>query len=512
MARSSLRSFTPLALPAAVGALVAAALLGSNHGALAAPGAAPGLAQACRNVASIPPGFDYPQPAAVLHQWLATGNQPRAREHGWYLWAALNTISGGEPVWRSWCTSTQAFATGLSARSASAFAMNHQLAINAKRLADGPTRTMIPGEDPINFPNPPTYDVPGFVKARYPQCYDSSKDQLVDGPTFQNNGDIMVAGVIYNGPAYQWIRSRQLYLAANLNHQVPTPPGQAEISEMPAGSIILKPMMWPVPATGYTALPLWDDAASDHGTYAGFEIQNMWPRAAALTVHGTSQIATVDVTYLHGVRTHAGAPLGPITYRGAHVAPIDQFYHFDFPTLAGMAPCDRAILDQSAYWAYGRPFAAGDRLAIVAMHVMTKEQPAWAFQSVWWHDRPNAGPYAANRPNIPIARAPGPWRHYLMASTYGFVARPGQWPVAYNPYIELAADHPIRTNCMNCHHRAAWPGPKASYEAANGPSALAIYALNNPTFNGLLKVDSIWSISDRATGPSAKAPAGRARR
>jgi hypothetical protein len=97
-----------------------------------------------------------------------------------------------------------------------------------------------------------------------------------------------------------------------------------------------------------------------------------------------------------------------------------------------------------------------------------------------------------------------------MASTYGVPATPGgtQWPIAYNPYIELAADHPIATNCMNCHHRAAWPHKDDEYLAAGGPGALDIFAQNNPIiFDGRLSVDSLWSISDRV--PSPKTGAGR---
>ncbi len=205
-------------------------------------------------------------------------------------------------------------------------------------------------------------------------------------------------------------------------------------------------------------------------------------------------------------------PIGPLTYHNAQVVPTSDFYSFAFPDLETMHPCDRAILDASAYWAYGRAFAKNDSLVLIAMHVLTKEQPDWTFQSVWWHDRPNQGQYAANRPTIPADKAPGPWKHYLLTATYGITQPPlpsNLLPVAYNPYIELAADHPIATNCLNCHHRAAWPNeqggppPQASYEAAGGPSALNVFQPNNPIFNGLLTTDSMWAIADRAHAASS---------
>ncbi len=151
------------------------------------------------------------------------------------------------------------------------------------------------------------------------------------------------------------------------------------------------------------------------------------------------------------------------------------------------------------------------------MHAMTKEQPDWTFQSAWWHDKPNAGPYAADRPNISPSKAPGPWRHYLLTSTYGITQPPlpsNKLPVAYNPYIELAADHPIATNCLNCHSRAAWPNASSSYEAtpapgATAPGALDVISETNKIFDGLITTDRMWAISDRAkpaTPPPSPSP------
>ena len=189
---------------------------------------------------------------------------------------------------------------------------------------------------------------------------------------------------------------------------------------------------------------------------------------------------------------------------------IDDFYNFT-PDLASLGDCDRALLDASSYWANGKRFAQGDRLALIAMHVMTKEQPAWTFQSFWWHDQADKGPFAANRPDIPGAT--GPWNRYLMTTTYGVTAQPNgsTWPIAYNPYIELAAAHPIATNCMNCHHRAAWSTAQpnnVSYLLDGGPGALEVFGQDNAIFDGLLTVDSMWAISSRTptTPPATPTP------
>lgn len=481
-------------------------------------GEAPGAARraavvpawpSCPNPAAIPGGFDYPQSARTIEGWVASNNLPRARAHGWNLWAALNSPAGAKPVWQSWCTETQAFSP-VDPRGSRAKPMLAALPVEPTRpmrkfkLDNGPTA----GTEPINFPVAPVYNVPAPVAARYKgtRCMQAN-GELANGATLQNNGDVMIAGVIYNKPGFDWIRSRSLYRQSTLDGLVP-PAGQTrQIVPMPSGTIALKPMLWPVKRSGFTALPVWDSKTSDNGVYSGFEIQSQWPRAVAVTPTPQALVLPSSVSFLYGVTMADSSgkqvPLGPNTYQRPRVVGLNQFYHYQ-PNLKTMDLCDRALLDASSYYANGRLFEQGDYLALVAMHLQTKEQAAWTFQSVWWHDRPNDGPYAADRPAIPQAR--GPWQHYLMTSTYGMPATPGgkTWPVAFNPYIELAAAHPIKTNCMNCHHRSAWPADSGEYQEPGGPGALDIFGLDNPVLAGKIQVDSLWSISDRALKPSKK--------
>src|SRR5438105_3648681 len=124
MARSILGIGRPPVLLIASGAAFLLALTGSV---ISRPAGAPAVdTSVCVTPAAIPAGFDYPQSAATIRSWVATRNIARARRHGWYLWAALNSPAGGTPVWRTWCTSTQAFAApGLTA-SQGAARMGHQ--------------------------------------------------------------------------------------------------------------------------------------------------------------------------------------------------------------------------------------------------------------------------------------------------------------------------------------------------------------------------------------------------
>jgi hypothetical protein len=449
-------------------------------------------------------GWDYPKPAAAVEEWVRTRDVRRSRTHGWWLWAALNqqadTPGGAAPLWRGWCTATQAYAaTGgeppaSSGASASAKGRPAGLALHANRDSNNDNSS-----DPIQLPKSPAYPVP--AQLQHGKCYRNGN--LTDGASFANNGDVMVAGVVYNAPAYNWIRNNGFYLQSTLNKAMPPKGRIGSIGQMPAGSVVLKPMMWPVPATGYSALPVWDGPTQDNGTYAGFENKALWPRAVAVTAQ-TGGPARADVTYLHGVQIKTGGS-APITYRQAPVVPVTQFYRYQ-PYLAGMEECDRALLDASALYAFNRRFQQGDWLVLIAMHIMTKEQPNWTFQSTYWSDRPDEGQEGKDKPIIPSAQ--GPWRHYKMASTYGMAAstRPPVWGVAFNPYIELAADHPIQTNCMNCHHRAGWPARAAAKTAQyltslpTDPGKIGVLSPDNPIFRDLALTDSQWSLPNRAKG------------
>jgi hypothetical protein len=471
------------------------------------------------------------------------------RLHGWCLFAGLNQVSkpNGPLHWQSWKTSTQAFpnqynpwkGVGGAALPQRPSPLNSRNLANAKRG----------GPNAINNP-PPVYPINAAVAKKYPACRQpipghANWYQLKDGVHMQSNGDIMVAGVIYNDAAIRHIIGTRLYNAVTLNGLLPKDPNSPPnaIPQFPASSIVLKPMFWPVRKGGFTALPVWDWDAHKPGSpadgkYAGYEMQSLWTRAVAITDLPNPK-PPPTIQYLHGVYDSTGTKLiGPVTYNNTtqisppafQVVSVNDFYHrqLNQAELRELSTCDRALLDASAYWAYNRAFEPGDYVVLVAMHIMTKEQQDWTFQSLWYHpdaDKPDKCRYCQSRPTNLTDKT---FQHYLLTTTYGTTQQTGQnnyysppstqpgaaiWPVAYNPYIELAASHPITTNCMNCHHRAAWPplasqdkpdmGRTSAYlqETPPNPNVLEVYPWNASIFNGLLTLDAMWAVSDRGGYP-----------
>jgi len=513
-------------------------------------------------ISQFPAGFDYPQSATTLKGWVVPGGGDRMRYHAYCVFAGLNQLTNATPTWRTWGTSTQAFPFQYNPWQKSATEGAGEQAprpstLNAKNFANA--AVAVGG---INNPAP-IYDA-GAVPVirdnpRYKPCLqrvpNTNYQTLKDGVNFESNGDIMVATVSYNKAALDNILGTSLYNAAYLDSKLPPTASSPSttIPPMPPNSIVLKVMLWPVNGggstwTAVTALPIWDWDANKPGSssdnqYAGYEMQNFWRRAVAISSGPVTTAEQKRVQFLFGVLDSNGNPMGPNTYNDAQLVGLDRFYSKKYTDgdLAALSDCDRAILDASAYWTYKRAFQAGDSLALIAMHVITKEQPDWTFQSAWWHPDALACPtatsrYCSDRPNT-VPGGVTTYKNYMITTTYGttqnagnrnYYSPPGTkgpiWPVAYNPYIELAASHPITTNCMNCHHRAAWPPTTPGTKPDKGrvstylqtsppnPNALEVYQTNNAVFNGLLMVDSMWAISDRGGYPtpgqaeSAKAP------
>ena len=430
----------------------------------------------------IPPGFDFPASQAQLLKFANEGDIAGARRHGWHLWAGINQPATDGPqgtrVWQTWFSYAQAF---------SPKPIPHPRSPRSK-LVQQDLRTL----NRVHS----TGDV-GNVTSGIP-IYDSKCN--FTGLELVNNGDILVAKMIYDWNAYHHIRSKKLWDPDTLNAQVKW--GQASrIDPFPREAIVLKHMEWPVAQDRLTALPVWDNAPiKDINAYNGYEY---WTRGVAVDGTGKSDKKTADVSYLFGVKQSAGhkhktKPLGPFRFVDARVVSLDRFYYrrIDAETWNAMNKNDQCIINQAANWAYNRNFEPGDYLVTVACHLITKEIPNWAMQTFWWHDSPNQGPFAENKPKD---LKPGPWQQYLQATSY-HMELPREYDtsprVAYNPYIELAAEHPIPTNCQSCHGRAAWAVPDSRPPVT--PNYQNRGKVDPKVFRDVLELDFLWSVQQGA--------------
>lgn len=448
---------------------------------------------------AFPPGYGYMDKMEIeaLNEAVKKGDPKIIRAHGWKLWAGIMQPAEGLdwPIWYTW-PNTKA-----------AFAPNNELLSAAKQQIPAPSKAA--GQSllqrntaniaiPVNISNTPVYPIPQPVAKAYPDAICGS-NTICDGGHVLFNGDIMIPTESLSQEAFNWIRDPKLtlYKQTSLNNFHTNGVHQLDA---PQRHIVTKHMFWPVKATGLSALPVWhDDFDGKYTGYAGYE---KWKELAAIDPSGKLVGKSLPVTYLYGVLQADGKTPWPSVTANAKVHGLEDFYYHQVSKADwdSFDDADKAIIDAASYWAHNQPFAPGDFLVTVAMHINTKEIQSWALQSVWWTDRPETGEYAEDRPKLPQAK--GPWDHYLLTDAYGIPVKPGgNQPIAMNPYIELAI-HPVATNCNTCHMRAGWPtgttAGKASYQNPDCPDTLATLTPNSACLKPLTLTDFQWIIPDRA--------------
>ncbi len=233
------------------------------------------------------------------------------------------------------------------------------------------------------------------------------------------------------------------------------------IPDFPDDAILIKAVWYPVHREGVTRLPVWDgEAARDLGNPT-----RTWSRQVAIDpvaeepTDGTAFDELVD---------------------GVHHVPLDAFIHRTLTTPYEVAAARRAARDPT--------LAIGDHVVLVGMHVSTREIPDWVWITLWWHDRPDAGPYAAGRPDDVRGAA----RSYLLDTTVSAL-RPresdGSPHVAMNPYLEARFPGGVHSNCVACHRRAALGATEYL------PVTRGDLAPDDPYFDGKTTTDLVWTLA-----------------
>lgn len=314
---------------------------------------------------------------------------------------------------------------------------------------------------------------PGIYAPQLLQAGVSRRAQQALGAGFHPDpplAEAAVSDILFNRPAYNWIRKNGLYRKANLtaindkfppvskwqDRSVPFPPNSA---------VVLKVVYWPIRKTGFTPLPVWDFTPANPVS----------PDTPQPINPPTTWLRVVAVTSMH-VGKHETVP---IQFDGrefkANVVPLRDLHHIKLDETQARQLRENPFFMMSVKQVFGPDgtIEAGDSVAVIAMHFTTAETDNWIWGTMWYHDQPNDGPYALDRP--PSMR--GSWRNYLMATTWDFYTpreADGSPDITYNPYIEGIDANGISSNCISCHSRAMWPAV-CSADVTRG--------LNDPLYN-----------------------------
>jgi hypothetical protein len=407
----------------------------------------------------IPPGYDFPTDPAKLLAAVATGDQAAMRRHAWNVWAGLTAGSGefylGEelPIWETWFTPNDLY-------------------------SDDPIACVAPE---AARPFRRTFEVPR-------QVGDFSSGQAASAVLGFNRYDLEVT---HNVCAHSY-NSSSVLDALNASFTTSTPIGAREIQNFAPTSVALKPVFALVKGSGLTTMSYW--AGPDASTCPSEPQPSTWNRCVAIAAPGAtmSPTAVVQCQYTADCDAANATPPGPLTTttQTVPVLSIDHFYHFTLT--ADEVSQIQALLDGGgAFYTNGLTPEVGDQLVLVAMHVTTKEQSNWTWQTFWWTPFPDESPGGDFR----TSNVKDEWRNYDMCTAYSMLETTGpsagQPVVCFNPYLETNLGPQGRySNCMTCHQMAAWPNFSTQY-TFNGR-----ISPDDPTlFDCNTKLDFLWSVT-----------------
>jgi hypothetical protein len=290
---------------------------------------------------------------------------------------------------------------------------------------------------------------------------------------------------------------------------------ERSIKPFPPDATALKLVFWlvknaasPQSERGLTALPLWNPASPPPA--AGLPpMHTTWKAGVAVDPAGRYREGSIESVTINGVATPAP------------VVSLSRFYAHRLASAEDvadarvyMAMMSSAAGEQERFVSNpGQVPEVGDYIVLLAMHVTTKEMEDWTFQTFWWTTAPDIAPFGADRP----ASIRAPFDNYVACTAYSTVSprgADGALPVCFNPYLEadLGATKPYvmdgrtyspdpmagtRSNCMNCHRRAAFPAFDAKAPSADFGHVYndGYRAPNDPYFARILKTDFMWSIA-----------------
>jgi hypothetical protein len=437
----------------------------------------------------LPPSTGFPVDENVLIGYVDAVDVRAMRAHAWALWAGLTAPSrstwNGQrlPIFETWYSATEVF---------------------EDRYRQGP-----PAAGPRRF----------VLQFQVPRQLDVTRS------TAATEGAGVMSFVKLNEAAATFVWDNGYYLRATLDglqrrfDATAAPPEQRQIKPFPRRAVALKPVYWLIKdgasaqsERGLTPLPYWDptypapaDGRSPHHL--------TWAKCVAVDPAGRYPPGSRQRVNCNGTVARPR----PVE---AEVVGLDRFYTYRLSDReqvqaartfmrqlsAGAAEQERLVTDP------GQRPEIGDYIALMAMHVTTKEMDSWTFQTFWWSPTPDTSPHADGRP----AEIRGVWPNYLMCTAYSMVTprtASGGPHVCFNPYLEadLGPTKPFtvgtrqypadpmagtRSNCMHCHARAGWPAyvPGDPYSANLGRIFNEGYlAPDDPYYARITRTDFLWS-------------------
>lgn len=431
------------------------------------------------------PGFSFPTPTATIDGWinqLQTPDTPadawqNIHAHGWGIWTAITMPTKIDapglqdvPVYATWLTPEE-----------------------IGKLS-GPQANTFMASEPVTTLRPPKQFHRSAQLMEALKTLETVKDAPPDTPIFETVG--------YSPTAAYHAYTQKLLQKSTLDTILAN--GDAMIPAFPASAVAVKPVYMAITKAdlgnnGLYKMAAWPGTPDPAQAYPATD----WDQCIYVSITNKGQgNGTAD--------PNCNNPTPQTTYN------LDSFIHFTV-TENNKIFVNNATGGQTS-------LQAGDYLILVGMHVSSKENTQWTWQTFWWS-------YTPDNPNSPSSKAiadarpdqlKGPARNYAMSTAYTQLVpnqpmsggkSQGYLMPAYNPHLEapfppdtfnikgpvtlpdgtqVVTEYGVQSNCMTCHSLAAYGGSGTGY-ASN-----VYIGFDNPVFNGALRTDFLWSIPDDA--------------
>ena len=302
--------------------------------------------------------------------------------------------------------------------------------------------------------------------------------------THAGEAEVIIA-TYYNQLAYRHIRDNRLNTRAALQHMRRYGAHHSSVAEnrtippLPDGSAVALTVWWPANSKQVTAMPVWDPELNP--ARRGGNSYISWQRAVG-----------IDPAMKSSDQSSTSIAFAGRSHRDVRRVALNDFHYARVDQAMADAIMRNSQTRKAALIALGRRIEADDLLVLVAMHVAVKESDSWTWATLWWHDHPDRGPFATERPKLA-----GAWRNYLLDVAPDATDEPGApFEPCFNPWLEArfpdgGSGGGIVSNCIACHQRASYPAASFLPITSTTPD-LEI----DPAFApAQLRTDFLWSIA-----------------
>jgi hypothetical protein len=408
----------------------------------------------------------FPVTSTTIDGWVSTNDQAAIRQHGWALWQGITSLTKGSlgwPVFDTWYTDAEVRAGHPSSPKSALFQATRS---NGR----------------------PTHHFEGFEQFHHQKVVGKKTVQAKLQIGIAAGGQQVIGFNKFNADYADFVWNNNYNTATGLwnvqnSWPVGTPAAQRTITPFVNTAISLKPVYQvvngPKHSGGITVLPYW----------LGDLTSGPWnSNNQANPTFGTWNQCVV-------VYTTPTAPTSQAIPSCANGKPasgfvsVKEFFNFALTADEAKGICSNAI---------GQPDISnckvqqGDFAILVAMHMSTREDSNWTWQTFWWnYNQPF--PYGA-----PPASIQKPFNNYAMCTAYSMTTNPpnsldGKKVLCYNPYLETGLPGVVGTqsNCMSCHTTAGYGN-----NPNNLPGATANTVEVNPNYPSFLHMSDFITPSD----------------